>query len=66
MAITLEHREPDADTARYVALLRQGLGVELEVQLVAPGTTLQLTELDHRQKPIRLIDERNVLMILRG
>jgi len=59
MAITLEHREPATDPTRYVDLFRQGLGVELEVRLVAPGTTSDLTQLDHRQKPIRLIDERD-------
>ena len=58
MTVTLEHRSPDVDPAPCVALLRDGLGVEIEVQLVAPGATALLTHLDDRQKPIRLIDER--------
>ena len=40
------------------ALLRQKLGVEVGVELVAPGATALLTEIDARQKPIRLIDRR--------
>src|SRR5262245_23991663 len=40
------------------ALLRQKLGVEVGVELVAPGATAALTEIDARQKPIRLIDRR--------
>ena len=40
------------------ALLRQKLGVEVGVELVAPGATARLTGIDARQKPIRLIDRR--------
>ncbi|HXJ77256.1 MAG TPA: AMP-binding protein [Candidatus Methylomirabilis sp.] len=40
------------------ALLRQKLGVEVGVELVAPGATAPLTGIDARQKPIRLIDRR--------
>ena len=40
------------------ALLRQKLGVEVGVELVAPGATAALTEIEARQKPIRLIDRR--------
>jgi len=39
-------------------LLRQKLGVEVGVELVEPGATAPLTEIDARQKPIRLIDRR--------
>jgi len=39
-------------------LLSQKLGVEVAVELVAPGATAPLTEIDARQKPIRLIDRR--------
>src|SRR5262249_25409438 len=41
-----------------MSLLRQKLGVEVEVELVAPGATAPLTGIDARQKPIRLIDRR--------
>jgi len=58
MCVVLEHRHPEADPAPYADRLRNGLGVDVEVRLVAPGSTANLTQLDHRQKPIRLIDER--------
>jgi phenylacetate-CoA ligase len=45
-------------TDRFAALLRQRLGVEVIVTLVAPGATAELTQIERRQKPIRLIDER--------
>jgi phenylacetate-CoA ligase len=44
--------------AELTALLRQKLGVEVGVELVAPGATAPLTGIDARQKPIRLIDRR--------
>lgn len=40
------------------ALLRQKLGVEVDVELVGPGATAPLTQIEARQKPIRLIDRR--------
>tara|TARA_R110002167_G_scaffold14118_9_gene57805 strand:+ start:262 stop:1662 length:1401 start_codon:yes stop_codon:yes gene_type:complete len=40
------------------AHLRLRLGVEVDVALVGPGETAPLTEIERRQKPIRLIDER--------
>jgi phenylacetate-CoA ligase len=58
MTVTLEHRQPGADPAPYAALLREALGVEMQVRLVPPGTTAQQTGLDQRQKPLRLIDDR--------
>jgi phenylacetate-CoA ligase len=42
----------------FAALLTRRVGVELRVELVAPGATTALTQVDSRQKPIRLIDER--------
>lgn len=58
MTVLIEHREAGADPAPYAALLRERLGVEVTVELVAPGATAPLTEIDRRQKPLRLIDER--------
>ena len=60
MTVTLEHRAPGSDSAPLAALLRQGLGVEVAVALVAPGGTAAMTQIDVRQKPIRLIDERGL------
>jgi phenylacetate-CoA ligase len=39
--------------------LKQGLGVEVSVELTGRGQTASLTQIETRQKPIRLIDERN-------
>jgi phenylacetate-CoA ligase len=34
------------------------VGVDIAVELVAPGATAPLTEIERRQKPVRLIDRR--------
>lgn len=59
MIVTIESRG-GTDEAQLVALLRQGLGVEVGVVLCGPGGTAAATQIDSRQKPIRLIDERNL------
>ena len=59
MVVMLESRG-GTDPAQLVALLRQGLGVEVAVQLVGPGETAALTQIEVRQKPTRLIDERRL------
>jgi phenylacetate-CoA ligase len=59
MMVTLESRG-GTDAVQLAALLRQGLGVEVGVTLCAPGETAAATQIDSRQKPIRLIDERGV------
>lgn len=59
MRVTLESRG-GTDAVALAELLRRGLGVEVEVALVGPGETARLTEIDTRQKPLRLIDERGV------
>jgi phenylacetate-CoA ligase len=49
----------DSDTRQaYEALLRARLGVEIRVVLCGPGELTELTEVDKRQKPIRLLDRR--------
>jgi phenylacetate-CoA ligase len=57
MEVLLESRG-GSDVAQLATMLRQGLGVEVEVALCAPGGTAALTQIDVRQKPIRLVDER--------
>ena len=42
----------------FSQLLTRRIGVELKVELRAVGGTALLTQLESRQKPIRLIDER--------
>ena len=44
--------------ARMRALLKNALGIEVEVELAAKGATAPFTQVDRRQKPIRLLDER--------
>ncbi|MGB3471166.1 MAG: phenylacetate--CoA ligase family protein [Erythrobacter sp.] len=59
MRVTLESRG-GTDEAKLAETLKQGLGVEVEIALVEPGGTAKATEIDTRQKPLRLIDERGV------
>ena len=59
MVVTIESR--GGSEARALAeVLRRGLGVEVAVVLCAPGATALATQIDTRQKPIRLIDERGL------
>ena len=57
MTVTIESRG-GSEASELAALLRQGLGVEVMVELCEPGGTATATQIDSRQKPIRLIDER--------
>ncbi len=59
MRVTLESKGGTDQTA-LAETLKQGLGVEVDVQLCEPGGTAAVTEIDKRQKPLRLIDERGV------
>ena len=59
MLVVLESRG-GTDPRQLAAVLRQGLGVEVAVELCAPGATAAATQIDVRQKPIRLIDERGL------
>lgn len=60
MVVHLEVRG-DADAAlqaRLEGALRTRLGVEIGVALCPPGSLAALTQVESRQKPIRLIDDR--------
>ncbi len=59
MRVTLESNG-GTDPAELAEKLKQGLGVEVEIALCGPGGTASVTEIDKRQKPLRLIDERGV------
>ena len=51
--------ERTVDLARDLGgYLRIRLGVAVEVELAAPGETAASTGVEHRQKPVRLVDER--------
>lgn len=43
---------------RVATLLRQRLGVAVAAEIVGPGETAEATQVEKRQKPIRLVDER--------
>lgn len=59
MVVRIETRgDTGADCAPFIALLRARLGVEIGVTLAAPGALAALTQIEVRQKPIRLIDRR--------
>ena len=47
--------EVTRDVSAHIALLKQRLGVEIGVALAAPGALAELTQIEKRQKPIRLI-----------
>ncbi len=59
MHVTLESRG-DTDNNEIADLLRKGLGIEVGVALVGAGKTASDTQIDTRQKPIRLIDQRGL------
>ncbi len=59
LTVVVETRKKgDALKTALADLLRQGLGVAVEVELAAPGATAAETQVETRQKPIRLIDLR--------
>lgn len=54
-----QHTSPTAQLAKeFSELLTRRVGIELAVELVPAGGTASLTQIESRQKPIRLIDER--------
>jgi len=57
MCVVIESRG-GTDEAELASLLRNGLGIEVAVRLADPGATAADTQIEVRQKPIRLIDER--------
>ncbi len=59
MTVTIESRG-GSDAGELAALLRRGLGVEVAVALCPPGGTAAATQIDVRQKPLRLIDGRGL------
>ena len=59
MVVTLESKG-GTDERALAETLKQGLGVEVEIALVEPGGTASVTEIDKRQKPLRLIDQRGL------
>ena len=61
LTVRAETRANSTDDLRraYETLLRTHLGVEVRVALERPGALAPLTQVETRQKPIRLIDRRH-------
>jgi phenylacetate-CoA ligase len=58
--IVLIESRGGTDAGQLSELLRRGLNVEVKVELCEPGGTAALTQIDVRQKPLRLADERGL------
>jgi phenylacetate-CoA ligase len=48
-----------APVSAYQETLKRKLGIEAHIELVGPGGTAALTQIEARQKPIRLLDGRS-------
>lgn len=60
LTVLLEVDGEARNTDGVAALLQQRLGLKMAVELVGRGELKGLTEVEQRQKPIRLIDERKL------
>lgn len=61
MTVVIEVREGKSDPdlkQTYADILRRKTGVLVDVELVVPNALSELTGIETRQKPIRLLDER--------
>ena len=62
MIVSAEVSTPESERASllpiYRDLLKRKIGIEVDVKLVAEGELTPLTQVDVRQKPIRLLDSR--------
>jgi len=57
--VVAESTSSDPATAQaFSDILKRKIGIEVGIELVAPGATASVTQIDVRQKPIRLLDER--------
>jgi phenylacetate-CoA ligase len=52
------HPDPGDAATRFAERLKRRTGIDMHIQLAARGETAAKTQLETRQKPIRLIDER--------
>jgi len=59
MTVKLETNDnSDRAAASFKTLLKQKMGIEMDVTLCEPGSLANETGIEHRQKPIRLLDNR--------
>jgi phenylacetate-CoA ligase len=61
MTVRVEVRGEPSEALResFEALLRARVGVEIKVVLERPGALAEVTGIESRQKPIRLVDKRS-------
>ncbi|SLN75349.1 phenylacetate--CoA ligase family protein [Oceanibacterium hippocampi] len=60
MVVHIETRgDLNSSTTAFEQLLRTRFGVDIGVSLAAPGALAPLTQIEMRQKPIRLLDKRD-------
>lgn len=59
MCVVMESRG-GTDESEIGEILKRGLGIEVDIDMVGVGDTAKDTQIDVRQKPIRLIDERKI------
>lgn len=59
MRVVMESRG-GTDRDEINEILKRGLGIEVDIDMVGVGDTAKDTQIDVRQKPIRLIDERKI------
>ncbi len=53
-------RRDDSERLIMLNLMRQHLGVTVDVELAAPGSLAAATGLESRQKPVRFVDQREL------
>lgn len=59
LVVVIEHADPASARIPAIAdLLKRHLGIAVEVELVPPRATAEATQVESRQKPLRLVDER--------
>ena len=62
MTVSIESNAPPSSWSElgdeFRNLLREKIGVDILVRVLAPGALVTLTEIDRRQKPLRLSDDR--------
>ena len=60
LTVTVEVRTADHESLQdaYAEILRRKIGVAVDVSFAAPGALSEQTQIESRQKPIRLLDER--------
>lgn len=59
--VTSQKEDEESLALHFQKLLREKIGVSMNIELVAPGVLAATTGLEDRQKAVRLVDKRKVL-----